>query len=143
MAIKYTPEVDRPGAQPLETKPRRSGGWFRRLQQRVKLALAANDEELIVENRTEVRWFVYQNFHKLGIIDAGELLVFHIHKHGSLSARPVAEGDEVEYLVLPLNYDVTYVHIYCRQIGKDVEVYDMRAAGKAMQPSVKGKGHDE
>src|SRR5258708_9730390 len=136
MAIKYTPEVDRPGAQPLETKVRRCGGWFRSLEQRVKLALAANDEELIVENKTEVRWFVYQNFHTLGIIHAGELLVFHIHKYGSLSARPVAEGAEVEYLVLPLNYAATHQHIYFRQICKDVDRYHIRPAERAMQPSV-------
>ncbi len=128
MAIKYAPEVERPGAPPLETKPRRSGGWFTRLQRRVKLALAGDDEELILENRTEVSWRVYHNYHQLGIIDAHEQRAFQLHKHGSLSVRQYADGDDVEYLVLPLKYNVTYVHIYRRQMGKDVEVYDLRVA---------------
>lgn len=128
MAIKYAPEVERPGAPPLETKPRRSGGWFRRLRQRVKLALAGEDEELIVENRTDVSWRVYHNYHHLGIIDAQEQRVFKLHKHGSLSVRPFTDEGEAEYLVLSLNYNVTYVYIYRRQMSKDIEVYDMRVA---------------
>jgi hypothetical protein len=129
MAIKYAPEVERPDAPPLETKPQRSGGWFRRLQQRVKLALAGDDEELIVENRTEVSWHVYHNYHWLGIIDAHEQQVFRLHKHGSLSVRPCEDNRvAVEYLVLPLNNDVTYVYIYRRRMSKDIEVYDMRVA---------------
>lgn len=128
MAIKYAPGVERPGAPPLETKPRRSGGWFRRLRQRVKLALAGEDEELIVENRTDVSWRVYHNYHHLGIIDAQEQRVFKLHKHGSLSVRPFTDEGEAEYLVLSLNYNVAYVYIYRRQMAEDIEVYDMRVA---------------
>src|SRR5258708_18173615 len=128
MAIKYGPEGERPGAPPLETKPRRSGGGFTRLQRRVKLALAGDDKELILEDGTEVSWRVYHNYHQLGIIDAHEQRAFQLDKHGSLSVREYADGDDVEYLVLHLKYDVTYVHIYRRQMGKDVEVYDLRAS---------------
>ena len=128
MATKYAPEVEQPDTLPLQTKPERSGGWFRRLQQRIRLALAGDDEELRVENRTSISWRVYHNYHLLGIIDADEHLVFRLNKHGSLSVRPCADGDEVEYLVLPLNTRVHDVYIYRRQMGKDVEVYDMRAA---------------
>src|SRR5579864_3255721 len=98
MATRIAPEVERP----LETKPRRSGGWFRRLQRRVKLALAGDDEELLLENKTTVSWRVYHNYHLLGIIDAGERETYRLQKHGSLSVRPCADGDEVEYLVVPL-----------------------------------------
>lgn len=128
MAIKYAPEVERPDAPPLETKPQRSGGWFRRLQQRVKLALSGDDEELLVENRTDVSWRVYHNYHQLGIVDEQERRVFKLHKHGSLSVRPFSDEGEVEYLVLSLDSNVTCVCIYRRQMGKDVEVYDMRVA---------------
>ena len=128
MAIKYAPEVERPDAPPLETKPQRSGGWFRRLQKRVKLALVGDDEELVVENRTDVSWRVYHNYHQLGIIDAQEQRIFKLHKHGSLSVSPFTDEGEVEYLVLSLDYNVTYVYIYRRQMGKEVEVYDMRVA---------------
>src|SRR5258708_12995424 len=103
MAIKYAAEVERPGAAPLETKPRRSGGWFTRLQRRVKLALAGDDEELILENRTEVSWRVYHNYHQLGIIDAHEQRAFQLHKHGSLSLRPYPDVADVHTLILPLN----------------------------------------
>jgi len=58
----------------------------------VKLAFAGDDEELEVENRTEVAWRVYHDYHQLGIIDAGERLVFHLVKHGSLSVRPSEEA---------------------------------------------------
>src|SRR5713226_10491616 len=126
MAIKYAPEVERPDAPPLQTKPRRWGGWFRRLPQRVRLALAGDDEELELENRTEVSWRLYHDYHVLGIIDAREKRTFRLQKRGTLSARPVADSDEVEYLVLPLNFNVAYVYIYRRQMGKDVDVYDMR-----------------
>ncbi len=128
MSIKYAPEVEQTDVPPLETKPQRSGGWFTRLQRRVKYALGGDDEALIIENKTEISWRIYHNYHWLGVIDARERQVFQLHKHGSLSVRPTSEGDEVEYLVLPLSYDVTRVHIYRRQMGKDVEIYDMRIA---------------
>lgn len=128
MSIKYAPEVEQPDVPPLETKPQRSGGWFTRLQRRVKYALGGDDEALIIENKTEISWRIYHNYHWLSVIDARERQVFRLQKHGSLSVRPTSEGDEVEYLVLPLNYDITRVHIYRRQMGKDVEVYDMRIA---------------
>jgi hypothetical protein len=128
MAIKIPPEIERPEELPTKTSPRRSGGWFRRLQQRIKLALAGDDEELMVENKTAVSWRVYHNYHQLGIIDADEHRIFHLSKHGSLSVRPYAEGADVEYLVLPLNGRVHRVRIYRRRMGKEIEVYDMRVA---------------
>ena len=123
MAIKLPPMVEPP---PLQTAPQRSGGWLRRLQQRVRLAFAGDDEELVVENKTEVSWRVYHDYRQLGIIDAGERVVFHLVKHGSLSGRPCAEEENVEYLVLPLSVRVHRVRIYRRHMGKEVEVYDMR-----------------
>ncbi len=50
-----------------------------------------------------------------------------MNKHGSLSVRPCEEGENVEYLVLPLDVRVHHVHIYRKRMGKDIEVYDMRA----------------
>jgi hypothetical protein len=128
MATKYSPEVESPNAPPLETKPQRSGGWFRRLQQRVRLALDGDDEELRVENETELSWRVYHNYHMLGIIDGGEERRFRLQKHGNLNVRPVDDGNEVEYLVLSLHLRVKRVKIYRRQMAKDLEVYDMRVA---------------
>jgi hypothetical protein len=94
----------------------------------VKLAFAGDDEELEVENRTDVSWRVYHDYHLLGIIVAGERLIFHLVKHGSLSVRPSEEGDNVEYLVLPLSLKVHHVQIFRRRMGKELEVYEMRAA---------------
>lgn len=128
MATKYAPLVERPEAPPLETKPQRSGGWFRRLQQRVRLALNGDDEELTIDNKTDVSWRVYHDYHLLGIIDAGEDRAFRLQKRGNLNVRPVAQEDEVEYLVLPLTMRVKHVRIYRRQMAKDLEVYDMRVA---------------
>ena len=124
MAI--TPEIDE--RLPLETSPRRSGGWLRRLQRRIKLAFAGDDEELVLNNETSVAWRVYHNYHQLGIIDPDEHRVFHLVKHGSLSARPWEEGTEVEYLVLSLSANIRRVRIYRRQMAKDIEVYDMSVA---------------
>jgi hypothetical protein len=125
MAIKSPYKVESP---PLETSPKRSGGWLRRLQRRVKLAFAGDDEELLVENKTTVSWRIYHDYHQLGIIDASERLSFHLEKHGSLSVRPCEEGENVEYLVLPLSQRVHRVQIYRRHIGKELEVYEMRSA---------------
>jgi hypothetical protein len=127
MAIKIDPESEREYAPPLETSPRRFGGWLRRLQQRIKLAMAGDDAELVLHNKTTIAWRAYHNYHQLGIIDGGERRVFHVNKHGSLSVRPCEEGENVEYLVLPLDARVHHVHIYRRRMGKDIEVYDMRA----------------
>ncbi|GAC1384906.1 MAG: hypothetical protein NVS4B7_20780 [Ktedonobacteraceae bacterium] len=127
MAIK-PPEVERRKMPPLETSPRRSGGWFRRLQQRIKLALAGDDEELILNNETGVSWRVYHNYHQLGIIDGGERRVFHLVKHGSLNARPLEDGEDVEYLILPLSVRIQRVRIYRRRMGKEMEIYDMSGA---------------
>lgn len=128
MAITYTPEVESPNAPPTETQPkRRIGGWSPRPRPRIGLDLGSDDELLLLENKTDIPWIVYHNYHQLGIIDSGELLMFHICKHGSLNVRPCAKDDAVEYLVLSLNYYVNQVHIYRRQMGKELEVYDMRA----------------
>jgi len=125
MAIRIDPEVEQP---PVKTSPRRSGGWFRRLQHRIKLALNGSDGELIVKNDTQISWRIYQNFHLLGIIDPAEELTFKLEKRGSLNVRPTADGDSVEYLVLQLDRRIYRVRIYRRRIGQDVEVYEMRAA---------------
>ena len=125
MALKVAPETERHRKPPLETSPQRSGGWFRRLGRRVRLAFAGDDEALVLDNATAVSWRVYHDYHQLGIIDAGERQIFHIDKHGSLSARPCAD-DDVEYLVLSLHERIHKVKIYRRRIGKELEVYDMR-----------------
>ena len=124
MAIYPPPEVD----APRQTSPRRYGGWLRHFWQRVRLLLDGDDELLLVQNKTKIAWYVYHNYHQLGIIDAGEQRKFHLVKHGELSVRPVLDGEEVEYLVLPLTIKVSRVYIYYRQMGKEIEVYDMRAA---------------
>jgi hypothetical protein len=128
MAVKTSPEIEREDVPPLETSPRRSGGWLRRLRQRVRLALAGDDEELVLHNKTGIAWRAYHDYHQLGIIDGGERRVFHLIKHGSLSVRPSEEGEDVEYLVLPLDVGVHHVQIYRRRLGKEIEVYDMCAA---------------
>ncbi len=131
MAIPSTPEIEQ--IQEIDTPPtetqtlRKRGGWSLQPQPRIGLDLGSDDELLLVVNMTAVRWLIYHNYHRLGMIDVDELLAFHVHKHGSLSARPYEDkGDVVEYLVLPLDYGVTYVHIYHRQMGQNVEVFDMR-----------------
>ena len=134
MAVITAPEIERIAeidAPTTETQTlRERGGWALRPQPRVGLDLGSDDELLLIENMTNMRWMLYHNYHCLGIIDVDELLAFHIHKHGSLSARPYnpTTGDAVEYLTLPLKYDVDYVHIYLRNISKDVEIYDLRVA---------------
>ena len=126
MAITFAPEVEETSL-PTETRPQRqTGGWSIQPQPRVGLNLGSDDELLMVENKTGITWFIYHNYHQLGIIDAGELLLFHLYKHGSLSVRPRLEGDAVEYLLLPLNYNVNYVNIVRRTMGKELEVYDLR-----------------
>lgn len=131
MTLTYAPEIETIrefDVPPTETQTQRQrGGWSLQPQPRIGLDLGSDDDLLLVANRTTMRWIIYHNYHRLGIIDVEELLAFHIHKHGSLSARPYEDkGDVVEYLMLPLNYDITYVHIYLRQIGQDVDVFDMQ-----------------
>jgi hypothetical protein len=132
MAVITAPEIERIeeiDAPPTETETlRERGGWSSRPQPRIGLDLGSDDELLIIENMTNVRWIIYHNYHRLSIIDVDEVLVLHIHKHGSLSVRPYSNtsGDADEYLTLSLNYNVNYVHIYRHSMSKDVEVYDMR-----------------
>jgi len=124
MTVTCTPDTEE---LPTKTLPqRRAGGWSIRPQPRIGLGLGSDDELLMVENRTVLSWLVYHDFHRLGIIDPEELLIFHLYKHGSLSVRPWNAGDEVEFLVIPLNFDITFVYIYRRLMAKDVEIFDMR-----------------
>lgn len=127
MAIKIAPELEPP---PTQTKPerQRSDGWFTRIQRRVKLAMAGDDEELLVVNNTAISWYVYHKFHHLGILDPGETVLFRLRKRGNLNARPNLGSDAVEYLVLDLNSEIQRVEIYRRSMGKELDVYDMRAA---------------
>ncbi len=128
MAITYAPEIEEIEAPPTETLPERQiGGWSPRPQPRIGLDLGSDDEMLLIENNTTISWSLYKDYHQLGIIDPGELLVFHICKHGTLNVRPLNTTDIVEYLVLPLNYFVNQVYIYRHSIDENVEVYDMRA----------------
>ena len=129
MAITYPPEVDHSDSPPTETLPkRRLGGWSPRPQPRIGLDLGSDDELLLLENTTEISWIVYHNYHQLGIIDAREQRVFRLDKHGSLSVRPCADGDDVEYLVLDLSLRVHRVRIYRKRVSSEIEVYEMRAA---------------
>lgn len=128
MAAICAPEVERASPHPTETLPqRRAGGWSLHPQPRVALNLGSDDELLLLENKTDLPWVIYHKFHQLGIIDPGELLLFHLCKHGTLQARPCASLDSVEYLVLSLHYDTSQVYIYRRRLGNDVEVFDMKA----------------
>lgn len=122
--------IAEPDAPPTQTKPQRrnSDGWFTRAKRRVMLALAGDDEELLVVNQTAVSWHVYHKFHLLGILDPWETYTFRLRKTGNLNARPHQESSAVEYLVLDLNRHVERVEIYRRQLGQEVEVYEMRAA---------------
>ncbi len=127
MAITYAPEIEELDAPPTETLPQRhTGGWSLKPQPRIGLDLGSDDEMLLIENETSIPWLIYKDFHQLGIIDSGELLVFHICKHGSLNVRPMNSQDTVEYLVLSLDYYVNRVLIYKRHMGQEVEIYDMR-----------------
>lgn len=127
MAIKMVPELE---PLPVRTEPqqRRSGGWFTRIQRRVKLAMAGDDETLLVVNNTAISWYVYHKFHQLGVLDPGERVVFSLRKRGNLNARPGMESDAVEYLVLDLNARIQRVEIYRRSMGKDLDMYEMRAS---------------
>ena len=129
MTITYDPEIEELDIPPTETLPQHSpGGWSLQPQPRIGLDLGSDDEMLLVENETSIPWLIYKDYHLLGIIDPSELLVFHICKHGSLNVRPMNTQDSVEYLVLSLNYFVNQVYIYKRHIGKEIEIYEMRAA---------------
>ena len=134
MAVITAPQIERVeeiDAPTTETQTlRERGGWSLRPQPRIGLDLGSDEDLLMIENMTNMRWMIYHNYHCLGIIDIDELLVFHIHKHGTLSTRPYnpTTGDAVEYLSLPLTYDTAYVHIYRRHISKGVEIYDLRVA---------------
>jgi hypothetical protein len=127
MAIKITPEHESP---PTQTKPerRRSGDWFTHIRRQVKLALAGDDEDLLVVNTTAISWYVYHTFHRLGVLDPGESVLFHLRKSGNLNARPDLESDAVGYLVLDLTAKVQRVEIYRRNMGRDLDIYDMRVA---------------
>ncbi len=118
-------EVKQTEAPPLETDPRRSGGWLGHLLRRVKLAMSGDNEALLVENTTKLSWRIYHDYHLLGIVDTDEERTFRLTKHGTLNVRPL-EGDNVEYLMLSLNDRIHCVRIYRRQLSKEVEIYDMR-----------------
>ena len=125
MAISVEPDRKE---QDALTQTQRLGGWFRRFQHRVKLALHGDEEDLIVDNTTQVSWHLYRDFHHLGTVLAEERLTLKLLKRGSLSARPTMETDEVEYLLLPLSHKTRQVRIYRRQLTQELEVYDMQAA---------------
>ncbi len=113
---------------PTEPLPvRKRGGWTPHPHPRIGLDLGSDDDMLMLENKTTISWVVYHKFHQLGIIDPAELLIFHLCKHGSLSVRPCATHDSVEYLLLTLTYDIVQVHIYRRLLRQELEVYDLRA----------------
>src|SRR5579859_2529138 len=115
MAIKTSPEIDAP---PLKTGVQHADGWFRRLQRRIKLALAGDDEHLLVANKTTLSWRIYHNYHLLGIVDADEQYTFRLIKHGSLNVRPATGDGDVEYLMLSLSERIRRVQIYRRHMGE-------------------------
>ncbi len=126
MTITYAPEIEELDAPPTETHPQHApGGWSLQPQPRIGLDLGSDDEMLLIENETSIPWLIYKDYHQLGIIDPNELLVFHLCKHGSLNVRPMNTQDTVEYLVLSLDYFVNKVLIFKRQIGTEIEIYDM------------------
>ena len=118
-------EVKETEGPTTQTASQRSGDWLRYIVRRIRLGFMSDNEVLIVENTTQLAWRIYHNYHQLGIIDAHEERTFRLTKQGTLNVRPL-EGENVEYLVLPLNDNIHYVRIYRRQLSKEVEVYDMR-----------------
>lgn len=126
MATIYIPDIEQP-TLPTETFPKRQrGGWRPRPQPLIGLDLGSDNDMLLLQNSTTISWSLYHRFHHLGIIDPHELLVFHLCKIGSISARSLITEKDVEYLVLPLNYSVNMIDIYLRVMSKGIEVYDMR-----------------
>ena len=105
MTITYAPDIEELDTPPTETQPEHKfGGWSLQPQPRIGLDLGSDDELLLIENETAIPWLIYKDFHQLGIIDSGELLVFHIYKHGKPNIRPMNTQDSVEYLMLSLDY---------------------------------------
>jgi hypothetical protein len=127
VAIKLVPEL---APEPTRAKPERqhSGGWFARMWRQVKLAMAGDDEELLAVNTTTISWQMYHTFHRLGNLDPGESVIFHLRKRGNLNVRPGLECDAVEYLVLDLTSEIQRVEIYRRSMGEALVIYDLRAA---------------
>ena len=92
MPVTVEPAIKPLYPPPLQTDPRRSGGWFTRLVKRVKLAMAGGEDTLHVDNSTSLAWKIYHNYHLLGIMDPNERRDFQLIKQGSLNIRPT--GDE-------------------------------------------------
>ncbi len=129
MAISTETEADsKKQGSTTQTAPERFGGWLRRLGRRVRLGMGGEEEEVVVENATEIAWLLYQDFHEVGTIWPNEIQTFKLFKRGSLSARPVRSQNAVEYLVLPLSRHIQRIRIYRRQMAQELEVYDMQAA---------------
>jgi hypothetical protein len=70
MAVITAPEIERIeeiDAPTTETETlRERGGWLLRPQPRVGLDLGSDEDLLILENLTTMRWMIYHNYHCLG-----------------------------------------------------------------------------
>ncbi|QBD77646.1 hypothetical protein EPA93_17245 [Ktedonosporobacter rubrisoli] len=124
MPITTLPQREQSEESILETSPQQSGRWLGRMLRRVKLAMEGDDDVLLLQNKTEISWRVYHNYHLLGIVDTREERAFKLSKHGMLNTCPLA-GENVDYLVLPLNQRIHRVRIYRRRFSNEVEVYDL------------------
>lgn len=119
------PPLADPNAPPAtDTRTRRRWWRFRFPWRRTAVSAPTNDDELLIDNTTDVPWALHLGYRNLGIIDPDSRALYRVVKSGLLSARrvdaPVGDG----YLTLALPPGARIVQIL--DISGGERFYDLR-----------------
>ena len=121
--------IDRPPVEAPRTEPapeRRRPSWrFPWNKPKTRIAAPTEDDELLIDNRTDQAWTLHLGYRSLGRIEPHAKLLVHVVKTGMLTARPVNAPVGVGYLTAFLTGEIETVEIRGERMGGE-HLYDLQ-----------------
>ncbi|MBV9281291.1 MAG: hypothetical protein JOZ41_14520 [Chloroflexi bacterium] len=125
IAVDHPAGADRSPELSPQPSPRARRSWWRFLFPWIRTAVGApaDDDRLIVDNRTDLAWMIHLGYRRLGRVAPHTTLAERVVKAGMLSARQADAPVGTEYLTIWLTPTTQVVQIL--DLGHEEGLYEL------------------